>query len=53
MKRNQELYRINEDPNETNNLAVQNLAIVDELKAELIAFPRGKSVHDPFWKFFY
>lgn len=47
-----ELYKIEEDPNEKNNLATQYPTIVETLKTELLVFPRGESVDDPLWKVF-
>lgn len=47
-----ELYKLDEDPNEERNLSDQNLEIVETLRDELLAFPRGESVDDPLWKVF-
>ncbi|MCP5110688.1 MAG: sulfatase-like hydrolase/transferase, partial [bacterium] len=38
------LFRINDDPNEQNNLAEDNQEIVRELSAKIEAFPRGRPV---------
>ncbi len=45
-----ELYDIFQDPLEENDLAVKNRAVVQNLKAEFDAFPRGEPVNIPDWK---
>ncbi|MEO0726546.1 MAG: arylsulfatase [Bacteroidota bacterium] len=47
-----ELYDVQQDPNENTNLAAEHPAVVTNLKAELLAFPRGPSIDDPLWKVF-
>jgi hypothetical protein len=45
-----ELYDIFKDPTENTNLAAKKPGIVNELKAEFDAFPRGEVIHLPTWK---
>ncbi len=45
-----ELYQIEKDPTEINNVATQNPEVVTALIEELQAFPRGAVVNDPLWK---
>ena len=47
-----ELYKVQEDPSEKQNLAAQHPDVVAALKKELLAFPRGEPVDDPLWKVF-
>ncbi|MEL6844075.1 MAG: hypothetical protein AAFP02_12770, partial [Bacteroidota bacterium] len=45
------MYRVLEDPSETEDLSSLYPAVVARLKAELIAFPHGEPIDDPAWKF--
>ena len=45
-----ELYQLDEDPTETQNIAAQNPDLVTALLKEFQAFPRGEVVNDPIWK---
>lgn len=45
-----ELYQLEEDPTETNNVAAQHPDIVNLLTKDLQSFPRGAVVNDPLWK---
>ncbi len=45
-----ELYNIDADPVETNDLAAKKPDIMESLMAKVEAFPRGESIHDPLWK---
>ena len=47
-----ELYQLEEDPTETQNVATQHPDIVRVLLKELQDFPRGEAVNDPLWKAF-
>ncbi|MBW2366576.1 MAG: arylsulfatase [Deltaproteobacteria bacterium] len=47
-----QLYDIIKDPIENNNVAVSNQGVVNALKAEYDAFPRGEIVNIPVWKVF-
>jgi len=46
------LFKIGEDPREERDLADQYPEVVETLKSELLAFPRGVPVDDPLWKVF-
>lgn len=47
-----ELYKIEKDPSENNDLSDEYPEIVEILKAELLEFPRGAPIVDPFWHVF-
>ncbi|MCP4752279.1 MAG: arylsulfatase [Proteobacteria bacterium] len=47
-----ELYDVVKDPTENLNMAARNPAVVNELKAEYDAFPRGEIINLPVWKIF-
>ncbi|MEL7533686.1 MAG: arylsulfatase [Bacteroidota bacterium] len=47
-----QLYQVETDSTETNDLSAQYPDVVHELKAELLAFPRGEPIDDPLWKVF-
>ncbi|MEM6347047.1 MAG: arylsulfatase [Bacteroidota bacterium] len=47
-----QLYQVDTDSTETMDLASQYPDMVKELKAELLAFPRGEPIDDPLWKVF-
>lgn len=47
-----ELYKLNKDPTESNNVITENTDIANALFEAYEAFPRGESVDDPIWKAF-